>query len=192
MAGGGNSGAQVLAEVSKVADAAWVSLAPPVFLPDDVDGRVLFERAIARWKAQQEGCGPDATAGGLGDLVRRSARRARGVLRSVRPFVSFEPDGVVGRTAAGRGHLVHGLQTRTGALRTPRGGRAGRGDRGHGHRPLRPGATALPRRLRQLNRHGLGNARRGDAGGPGRRAGDSESSGGRRACGCALSGEQYA
>ena len=46
--GGGNSGAQILAELSLVADATWVTLDDPVFLPDDVDGRVLFERASAR------------------------------------------------------------------------------------------------------------------------------------------------
>ncbi len=43
--GGGNSGAQILAEVSKVARTTWVTPQPPIFLPDDVDGRVLFERA---------------------------------------------------------------------------------------------------------------------------------------------------
>ena len=42
--GGGNSGAQILAEVSEVAETIWVTLKEPVFLPDDVDGRVLFER----------------------------------------------------------------------------------------------------------------------------------------------------
>ena len=52
---GGNSGAQILAEMSKAADATWVTLAPPSFLPDEVDGRVLFERATTRWKAQLEG-----------------------------------------------------------------------------------------------------------------------------------------
>lgn len=40
--GGGNSGAQILAEISKVADATWITPQPPQFLADDVDGRVLF------------------------------------------------------------------------------------------------------------------------------------------------------
>ncbi|PKH85060.1 NAD(P)/FAD-dependent oxidoreductase [Psychrobacter sp. 4Bb] len=46
--GGGNSGAQIYAELVQVADASWVTLEPPQFLPDDVDGRALFERATAR------------------------------------------------------------------------------------------------------------------------------------------------
>ncbi|WP_149536647.1 ArsO family NAD(P)H-dependent flavin-containing monooxygenase [Siccirubricoccus phaeus] len=96
--GGGNSGAQILAEVSKVAEATWVTPTPPSFLPDEVDGRVLFERATARWKARQEGREPDVPPGGLGDVVMvppvREAR-GRGALQSVRPFVRFEADGVV-------------------------------------------------------------------------------------------------
>jgi putative flavoprotein involved in K+ transport len=59
LVGGGNSGAQLLAELSRVAAATWATLEPPTFLPDDVDGRVLFERATARWKAQEEGREPD-------------------------------------------------------------------------------------------------------------------------------------
>ena len=43
--GSGNSGAQILAEVSKVADTTWISQDKPAFLADDVDGRVLFARA---------------------------------------------------------------------------------------------------------------------------------------------------
>nr|WP_313521612.1 ArsO family NAD(P)H-dependent flavin-containing monooxygenase [Brevundimonas diminuta] len=96
--GGGNSGAQILAEVSKVADVTWVTPAAPIFLPDDVDGRVLFQRATERWRAAQEGRAADIPAGGFGDIVMvppvREAR-ARGVLQSVRPFVRFTPVGVV-------------------------------------------------------------------------------------------------
>lgn len=96
--GGGNSGAQILAEVSEVADAIWVTPEPPTFLPDEVDGRVLFERATARWQAQQ-GFGVDAPPpGGLGDVVMVEpvkAARERGVLKAVRPFRRFTPDGVV-------------------------------------------------------------------------------------------------
>ena len=52
--GGGNSGAQILAEVSKVADTLWITPEPPAFLPDEVDGRVLFERATERWKPSRK------------------------------------------------------------------------------------------------------------------------------------------
>jgi cation diffusion facilitator CzcD-associated flavoprotein CzcO len=96
--GGGNSGAQILAEVSTVAQASWVTLQPPSFLADDVDGRVLFARATERWKAQQEGRAIDAPLGGLGDIVMVPpvrAARARGVLHARRPFERFTRGGVV-------------------------------------------------------------------------------------------------
>lgn len=96
--GGGNSGAQILAEVSSVCHATWVTLHEPVFLPDDVDGRVLFERATARWKAARDGLPADVPVGGLGDIVMvppvRDAR-ARGVLHAVAPFARFDAEGVV-------------------------------------------------------------------------------------------------
>jgi hypothetical protein len=95
--GGGNSGAQVLAEVSRLADTSWVTLKEPTFLPDDVDGRVLFERATRRYHSMQEG-NEEEPVGGLGDIVMvppvREARD-RGALESVRPFGSFTEEGVV-------------------------------------------------------------------------------------------------
>ncbi|WP_233799807.1 ArsO family NAD(P)H-dependent flavin-containing monooxygenase [Paraburkholderia sp. HP33-1] len=98
--GGGNSGAQILAELSQVCNTTWVTLEQPTFLPDDVDGRVLFERATERWKARSEGRADPTPTGGLGDVVMvppvREARE-RGVLHSVRPFSHFTVDGVVWR-----------------------------------------------------------------------------------------------
>lgn len=92
--GGGNSGAQILAELSLVADATWVTLDAPVFLPDDVDGRVLFERASARVRGDFS----EAATTTLGDIVMvppvREARD-RGVLQAVRPFARFSANGVV-------------------------------------------------------------------------------------------------
>jgi cation diffusion facilitator CzcD-associated flavoprotein CzcO len=96
--GGGNSGAQIHAELSQVADSTWVTPAPPAFLADEVDGRVLFARATERWKAQQEGRAIEQPVGGLGDIVMVppvKAARARGVLHAVRPFARFVEDGVV-------------------------------------------------------------------------------------------------
>ncbi|ERI51319.1 hypothetical protein N878_06680 [Pseudomonas sp. EGD-AK9] len=96
--GGGNSGAQILAELSKVAETTWVTPSEPLFLPDEVDGRVLFERATERWRAQQQGRVIEQPVGGLGDVVMvppvRDARE-RGVLHAVRPFVRFTEHGVV-------------------------------------------------------------------------------------------------
>ncbi|EJC61973.1 monooxygenase [Alcaligenes faecalis subsp. faecalis NCIB 8687] len=95
--GGGNSGAQILAEVSRVAQTFWITPTPPVFLPDEVDGRVLFERATQRWLAQKEGRTVDVPVGGLGDIVMvpsvREAR-ARGVLVADRPFTRFSETGI--------------------------------------------------------------------------------------------------
>lgn len=95
--GGGNSGAQILAEVSRIAHTVWVTLTEPTFLPDDVDGRVLFSQATERYHAQQTG---ETTkfAGGLGDIVMVPSvkeARSRGVLQAVRPFVRLTETGVV-------------------------------------------------------------------------------------------------
>ena len=92
--GGGNSGAQILAELSLVADATWVTLDDPVFLPDDVDGRVLFERASARVRGDFS----EAATTTLGDIVMVppvKEARDRGVLQAVRPFARFTANGVV-------------------------------------------------------------------------------------------------
>jgi hypothetical protein len=95
--GGGNSGAQILAEVSLVADASWVTLDEPRFLPEHVDGRYLFDQATARYHAQREGR-PVPPPASLGDIVMvapvREAR-GRGVLHSRRPFTRFTPGGVI-------------------------------------------------------------------------------------------------
>lgn len=92
--GGGNSGAQIMAELAPIADASWVTLADPLFLPDDVDGRVLFERAVARMKS-----GPsDAPVGGIGDIVMVppvKAARDRGDLATIRPFTALTETGAI-------------------------------------------------------------------------------------------------
>ena len=95
--GGGNSGAQILAEVSTVAETTWVTERPPTFLPDDVDGGVLFRQASERWKAQQEGRAVPPTQGGLGDIVMVPPvveARSRGVLVAREPFTRFTTSGV--------------------------------------------------------------------------------------------------
>jgi len=95
--GGGNSGAQIVAELSRVADVTWATRAPPHYLPDDVDGRVLFAQATERWRALQEGRTPDPPRS-LGDIVMvpsvRDARD-RGALVAAPMFTHFTRDGVV-------------------------------------------------------------------------------------------------
>jgi cation diffusion facilitator CzcD-associated flavoprotein CzcO len=94
--GGGNSAAQILAEVSRHAETLWVASRPPRFLPDDVDGRVLFETATARVKALREGRAHEGV-GGLGDIVMvASVREARdrGVLEAQPMFERLTPGGI--------------------------------------------------------------------------------------------------
>jgi putative flavoprotein involved in K+ transport len=67
--GGGNSGAQIAADLLPVADrVVWVTQRPPRFLPDDVDGRVLFETATRQVAAAARGESVPGV-GGLGDIV---------------------------------------------------------------------------------------------------------------------------
>ncbi len=94
--GGGNSAAQILAEVSTVAEATWVTARPPRFLPDDVDGRVLFTTATRRVQAQLEG-GDHPGVGDLGDIVMvpsvRDARE-RGALEARPMFSRLDATGI--------------------------------------------------------------------------------------------------
>lgn len=96
--GGGNSAAQLLAEISTVATTTWVTPRSPRFLPDHVDGRVLFNVATARAAALASGEQDSGGVGGLGDIVMvppvREARE-RGVLRAKSPFERLTHDAVV-------------------------------------------------------------------------------------------------
>lgn len=93
--GGGNSAAQILAEVSAVADTTWLTQRPPRFLPDDVDGRALFDLATARRRSLATGT-TAAGVGGLGDIVMVEAvreARARGVLHAQPMFTHLTDTG---------------------------------------------------------------------------------------------------
>lgn len=95
--GGGNSGAQILAEVSKVADTLWITKEPPQFLPDDVDGRYLFDVATKMYEARKQG--KKFNSPSLGDIVMVDPvkdARERGVLESISPsFQRFEGNTLV-------------------------------------------------------------------------------------------------
>lgn len=95
--GGGNSAAQILAEVSLVAETTWVTIRPPRFLPDEVDGRALFKIATKRHEARLRGESDTRGVSGLGDIVMvQSVREARerGVLHARRPFARLVDHGV--------------------------------------------------------------------------------------------------
>jgi len=93
--GGGNSGAQIVADLFEHAAVTWATLTPPSFLPDDIDGRYLFSEESARYRALTAGStAPPRT---LGEIVMvESVRRARdrGALTAVPMFTRFTSDGV--------------------------------------------------------------------------------------------------
>jgi hypothetical protein len=94
--GGGNSAAQILAEVSTVTETRWVALRQPRLLPDDVDGRVLFDVATRHYLDRQAGRDSDGVAG-LGDIVAVPpvrAARDRGVLHAEPMFARLLVTGV--------------------------------------------------------------------------------------------------
>ena len=94
--GEGNSGAQILAEVSKVAETIWITQKEPRFLADHIDGRYLFDAATQMYEAQKTG--KDYKPPSLGDIVMVESvkdARTRGVLSSVRPFDHFTEDSLV-------------------------------------------------------------------------------------------------
>ncbi len=94
--GEGNSGAQILAEVSRVTGTLWITQKEPRFLPDHVDGRFLFDAATQMYEAQKAGKAYKPPS--LGDIVMVESvkeARSRKVYKSVRPFDSFTEDSLV-------------------------------------------------------------------------------------------------
>lgn len=94
--GEGNSGAQILAEVSKVTGTIWITQKEPRFLPDHIDGRFLFDAATQMYEAQQ--AGKQYKPPSLGDIVMVESvkdARFRSVLKSMRPFDHFTDDSIV-------------------------------------------------------------------------------------------------
>jgi putative flavoprotein involved in K+ transport len=94
--GEGNSGAQILAEVSKVTRTIWITQKEPRFLPDHIDGRYLFDAATQMYEAQKNGKQYKPLS--LGDIVMVDSvkdARSRKVLKSVRPFQRFTKDSLL-------------------------------------------------------------------------------------------------
>lgn len=90
--GAGNSGAQVLAEVSRVASTTWTAATPPYFMPDEIDGRYLFNEATQAFLAPQQRTAASPKGGGnvsLANVVMVDSvkdARDRGVLIAYAPF----------------------------------------------------------------------------------------------------------
>src|SRR5262249_27766408 len=89
--GGGNSGAQIVADLVRSATVTWATRRHPTFLPDEIDGRYLFGEATTRYRALTEGVEPPPPRL-LGSIVMvEPVRRARerGALNAVPMFASF-------------------------------------------------------------------------------------------------------
>ena len=97
--GGGNSGAQIAADLALDGniDVMWVTRRPPRFLPDDIDGRDLFDVATARRRALDAGRSDTGGVASLGDIVAvppvRAARDA-GLLTAKPMFDRLTATGV--------------------------------------------------------------------------------------------------
>ncbi|MFV2118502.1 ArsO family NAD(P)H-dependent flavin-containing monooxygenase [Streptomyces sp. Act-28] len=97
--GGGNSGAQIAADLALDGrgTVTWVTRRPPRFLPDDIDGRALFDVATARRRALDAGRGDTGGVSSLGDIVAVPpvrAARDTGLLRARPMFSGLTAGGV--------------------------------------------------------------------------------------------------
>ncbi|MGW9024901.1 ArsO family NAD(P)H-dependent flavin-containing monooxygenase [Streptomyces sp. NPDC055722] len=94
--GGGNSGAQIAADLAYDTDLTWVTLRQPRFLADDIDGRALFDTATARRRALDAGHTDTGGVASLGDIVAvppvREARD-RGLLKASAMFTRLVSGG---------------------------------------------------------------------------------------------------
>ncbi|MEU7646457.1 ArsO family NAD(P)H-dependent flavin-containing monooxygenase [Streptomyces huasconensis] len=106
--GGGNSGAQIAADLALDghAEVTWVTRRPPRFLADDIDGRALFDVATARRRALEAGRDDTGGVASLGDIVAvppvRAARDA-GLLTAKPLFSRLTADGVRWADGSGTG-----------------------------------------------------------------------------------------
>ncbi|THC55020.1 ArsO family NAD(P)H-dependent flavin-containing monooxygenase [Streptomyces sp. A1499] len=96
--GGGNSGAQIAADLALGGvDSTWVTRRPARFLADGIDGRALFDAATARRRALDTGAADTGGVASLGDIVAvapvRAARDA-GLLKPQPMFRRLTGDAV--------------------------------------------------------------------------------------------------
>jgi putative flavoprotein involved in K+ transport len=95
--GGGNSGAQIAADLTHDTQLTWITQRPPCFLADDIDGRALFDAATARRRALDQGSTDTGGVASLGDIVAvppvREARD-RGLLTARPMFTRLHSGGV--------------------------------------------------------------------------------------------------
>ncbi|EST33595.1 hypothetical protein N566_19325 [Streptomycetaceae bacterium MP113-05] len=98
--GGGNSGAQIAADLAAHdgVELTWATRNSPRYLPDDIDGRTLFDVATARRRALERGEADTGGVASLGDIVAvppvRDARD-RGLLHARGMFTRLQATGPV-------------------------------------------------------------------------------------------------
>ncbi|MGW7362068.1 ArsO family NAD(P)H-dependent flavin-containing monooxygenase [Streptomyces sp. NPDC054841] len=95
--GGGNSGAQIAADLAPHTELTWATQRPPRFLPDDIDGRALFDVATARRRALDAGRADTGGVASLGDIVAVEtvrATREAGLLGASQMFTRLTRHGV--------------------------------------------------------------------------------------------------
>lgn len=91
--GAANSGAQIAAELTDVAEVTWFTRHEPRWMPDDVDGRVLFKRNQARAHAilaGEDDPGGDREIGEIVMLPKVREARDSGALRATPMFHSLD------------------------------------------------------------------------------------------------------
>ena len=91
--GAGTSAAQIAAELTDYADVTWYTRHEPRWMPDDVDGRVLFRRNRQRTLALQRGDEDPGADTNLGDIValpKVRAARDSGRLQATPMFASLD------------------------------------------------------------------------------------------------------
>lgn len=94
--GEGNSGAQLLAELSEHCQTFWFTKNTPEFLPDEVDGKYLFDAATQMYNAKR--MGREFVPPSLGHIVMVPsvlAARSRGVLAHYSSIVKIDNDRVL-------------------------------------------------------------------------------------------------
>lgn len=97
MVGGGNSGAQIAADLAYDTELTWATQRPPRYLADDIDGRALFDAATARRRALDGGRSGTGGVASLGDIVAVPpvrASRDNGLLKVAPMFTRLVPGGV--------------------------------------------------------------------------------------------------
>ncbi|MEQ8470006.1 MAG: ArsO family NAD(P)H-dependent flavin-containing monooxygenase [Marinoscillum sp.] len=93
--GEGNSGAQILAELSQHSDTFWITKDEPDYLPDHVDGKYLFDAASQLYEAKRKG--KSFIPPSLGHIVMVPSvkdARARGVLKHLPAMKGFTKTGI--------------------------------------------------------------------------------------------------